>query len=352
MPNKTSATTPPEGNSAENEMPEHIAVDDIPRFPGVPHKVHPRVREVEAAAVDWALQRGVIAASEESAEDWRSQLAGGCAAYVYPESTDELAALWGRWYIWWFIIDELAITYSVRDFIELVCRWDAPLKTGGRTVEGTHPMVHAFADLCRCTAELIDPATYAILAQGCIEAFTGFLIEMALRDSGEALKLEGLEPNGEYLVNHRRTFGAVYDYSIYEACRGYPLPSAIRRTPEWQGLLTAGLDVVILQNDLIGLARDVRGNDLKYNSVCLLHLQEGLSYPEAVDAVKKAIRRRINDFLDIEARVPEIAREHGLGAAEREQFAGLVRDLKQYSQGGLDWYRETSRYSTTHPHTR
>ncbi|MFF2195885.1 hypothetical protein [Streptomyces sp. NPDC058157] len=333
-------------------MPEPIAVDDIPRFAGVPHKVHPGLREIEETAVAWALEHRVIAASDESADDWRSQLAGGCAAYVYPESTVELAALWGRWYIWWFTVDELAIKYSMRDFVELVCRWDAPLKTGGQTLEGTHPMVRAFADLCRRTAELIDPDTYAVLAQGCIEAFEGFLIEMAFRDSGDVLKLEGLEPNGEYLVNHRRTFGAVYDYSIYEACRGYPLPSMLRRTPEWQGLLTAGMDVIILQNDLNGLARDIRGNDLKNNSVCLLHLQEGLSYPEAVETVKKAIRRRIQDFLSIENRLPEFARKHGLGPAERERFAALVRDLKQYSQGGLDWYRETSRYDTTHPHTR
>jgi hypothetical protein len=316
----------------------------IPRFPNVQPKTNPRIAEIDTTAHAWAVAAGIVPADSADPGRWKTDRYGALIGHLFPDADFEHAVLWARWYYWWFIIDEYALNWELDDYAAFAARSERILNRGGAVdVRDGAAMPAALAELCRRTVELVPAELYLLLVDASIAAFHGMRQEIVNRRLGRLPRIDSFAPDSEYLVLRHSTFGTRFNFTIYEVCRRFVLPAALRSTPEWQDIVDLGTTVALLQNDIAGVRQDdVDGED--NNAVRLLELQEGLSRDEAAALTTRAIADAIERYGQAKKRLGEAVERLGLPAEFATKAAELADDIEHFSEGAQAWYLETTRY--------
>jgi len=326
----------------------------IPAFTGTPARVHPRVAEIESLCLAWMCDMGLLSGPGQREAAAKARLCAW-ACHFYPYADFGYGLLVARWWAWWTYLDDLALKLGYQAWLELSGDMERVFWRGGgisAPSSGPSPLRQALAalgDLCRRTAELSGPGLYELIAVGGCDALSGFTVEAFSRHIHRTPGIDlALSPGCEYLRTHRKTIGMIIDTAWIEGAAGFKVPEAVRCTPAWQDALETAYDVMILQNDLNGFARDHAAGD-PYNAVCLLHQQHGLTVADAAAHVRQVLGTRIGQFLQLERAFPAAIEHLPLTGNDIGQTADILAKLKTGSQGVLAWYQATTRYDIPLP---
>ncbi|MFE2053023.1 terpene synthase family protein [Streptomyces sp. NPDC059459] len=219
---------------------------------------------------------------------------------------------------------------------------DVPVRLGGP--DSCQPMLRSLADRCRRTAAAGSDAYYDQVAAGNIDTLYGFGLEAFNDRLHHAPDIDReVSRHCEYLRGRCKTIGLILDVVYIEGALGFAVPSSVRRTTAWQDVLETTFSVMILQNDLVGAARDEAASDT-HNAVNLLRRLHGLSRADAEHQVTHAIAARTAEFPHLERVFPDRVTDLDLPALDLERVQDVIGKLKTMSQGAPAWYTETSRY--------
>ncbi|MER6349336.1 terpene synthase family protein [Streptomyces sp. NPDC001595] len=327
-----------------------MVIENIPAFTGTPAVGHPRVDEIQSQSMEWMCETGLLPAPELRARYARERL-GAWPSHCYPYTSFDYGLLLAHWWSWWACVDDLALQMECDQWLKLSldmervirCAGDGEVRTRGS--DSVQPLLlRSLAELCRRTAAAGSDAYYQQVAAGSIDALYGFNLEALnerLRRKPD-IDLE-LSKHCEYFRGRYKTIGLILDVAYIEGALGYDVPHAVRRTTAWQDTLETAFSVMILQNDLVGAARDDAAGD-SYNAVNLLCRLHGLSPADARRLVTRTIAARITEFLHLERVFPDQVSHLRLPASDLQRIQDVISKLKVMSQGALAWYTETSRY--------
>ncbi|ANB10519.1 hypothetical protein SAM40697_6566 [Streptomyces ambofaciens] len=326
-----------------------MVIGDVPAFTGTPVVGHPHVEEIQSQSLKWMGDMGLLPDPKARAR-YAGMRVGAWPSHCYPYTSFDYGLLLAYWWSWWTYVDDVAPQMDCDQWLKLSldmehvlrCAGDSAVPAGGS--DSCQPVLRSLADLCRRTAAAGSDAYYDQVAAGNIDALYGFGLEAfneRLRRAPD-IDLE-VSRHCEYLRGRYKTIGLILDVAYIEGALGFDVPSSVRRTTAWQDVLETAFSVMILQNDLVGAARDEAASDA-HNAVNLLRRLHGLSRADAEHQVTRAIEARIAEFLHLERVFPDHVTDLGLPALDLERVQDIIGKLKIMSQGALAWYTETSRY--------
>jgi Terpene synthase family 2, C-terminal metal binding len=327
---------------------------EIPAFPDTRAAVHPRKDEITDLTYAWMAESGLFP-DAQLRDRWVRKRTAAWSCHFYPDVSFERALVNAMTWEWWTYLDSLAPKFSfgawarfAMDLERTLWRGAVPASTSpsADTPSVAPAMLAALADICRRTTELYDPRLYRHMVAAASDALNGFTIEAANHDLGRLPAVDPeLSPDCEYLQIHRKSVGMIFDTLFIEGGMEFLIPDALRCSEPWQDLLEAAYDVMIMQNDLNGFARDFAAGDPN-NSVYLLHAQHALPPDEAATRVAALLTARIATFLDLERAFPGQVRHLPVSPDDIRRAREVAARLKAGSQGILTWYGQTLRYQS------
>ncbi|MFI0736674.1 terpene synthase family protein [Streptomyces sp. NPDC021100] len=136
----------------------------------------------------------------------------------------------------------------------------------------------------------------------------------------------------------------MFIFSLLEFSLDFTIPEAVRNTAAWNDVVNAGVDVILLQNDINGYQQDLV-DGFPYNAVALISHQQKGTAEEAATIVNRAVAERIADFHKAEDALRTYLRSSETAGRTAELIMLVASGIKSYAQGALAWYEETGRYS-------
>jgi hypothetical protein len=154
--------------------------------------------------------------------------------------------------------------------------------------------------------------------------------------------MNGSTPDVEgYILMRERDSGMYPTVDLVEFAYGIYIPEEVRQHPVIRRMILAVVRFCSLLNDMFSYHKEVILRQQRFNLVNVLMETRRLSFEEAVDETVRMINQEVSDFLDCEAKLPDLS----FGDPE------LDRDVRLYAQGmrdqliaGWHWQTMTNRY--------
>jgi len=320
----------------------------IPTYPDTFASVHPKIEEITSGALSWMCDMGIFP-DAETGEKWNGARIGAWPCHVYPYTSNEYGLLLGMWWSWWAHLDWLAPRIEYGTWIKFAMDMERIVWRRGHVDIPAEPepvksMLAGLSDLCRRTAELPVQIMSNLLPVSFGDAIHGANVEAANLHLNRVPTADlALSADSEYLQLHRKSIGMIFDTMTIEHAVEFMVPENLRCSGIWQKAIELGIDVMILQNDLNAVERDLLEGDAN-TAIYVLHKQHNLTIEEATVKVTEALTQRINEFLELECSLPRLIANYSLPKESLQRIQEIFEKLRIASAGCLEWYRETDRY--------
>ncbi|MEV5438387.1 7-epi-alpha-eudesmol synthase [Streptomyces sp. NPDC052682] len=319
-------------------MPQDVRFDLPFDTPVSGHLEYARARHLR-----WVWDMGLVR-SREGFEEYKSWDLPQAAARTYPyASADDMVVLM-NWFSLAFLFDDQfdASQPDRADRIAEVAREliVTPLRPAGSTPRVVCPITVAWAEVWKHLSEgmsLTWQTRFAaswgrFLVAHCEE------VDLAARGLAGTLTLE------EYAIFRRRTVGIHHSIDAGERSRGFEVPAQVMAHPLMERMRDLAADTIGFMNDIHSFEREKRRGD-GHNLIAVLHRERGCTWQEAADEAYRMTTDCLREYLELEARVPQMCDELGLDEAERGRVRMGVEAIQHWINGNYEWALTTGRYA-------
>ncbi|MFJ8314193.1 MULTISPECIES: terpene synthase family protein [unclassified Streptomyces] len=146
-------------------------------------------------------------------------------------------------------------------------------------------------------------------------------------------------------IDLRRVNAAVdFAADLLEAALQIHLPEPVFATAQFRELRNCFIDANTWYNDYFSFERELAHGDT-HNLALVLAAADDLSHREALATVLQMTEKRLETFLRIEQRLPQLVTSLGYGPAEIHEAQRFASALKTYTHAHLLWAGTSSRYN-------
>ncbi|MGP3969091.1 terpene synthase family protein [Streptomyces sp. 6N223] len=202
----------------------------------------------------------------------------------------------------------------------------------------TAPIVRAHADVWRRSAEGMSPAWRRRAAGNLHRFFRAYVDEATNRHFGVRLD------EAAYVALRRQAVGTAPCFDLIERAGHFEVPWAAYYSQEVQTLTRCAGDVIFLCNDVHSVEREEAQGD-PHNLVLIRQRDTGRGRREAMAQVAGMVRERVELFLKLSGRLPELADRWGLDGRGRADLERYVAGLRAWMIGNQLWGTATARYA-------
>ncbi|WP_406492060.1 terpene cyclase [Streptomyces sp. NBC_00846] len=319
-------------------MPQHVRFDLPFNTPVSPHLEYARDRHLL-----WVRERGLVR-SQAGFEEYQSWDLSQAAARTYPHaSADDLVVLM-NWFSLAFLFDDQfdAGRADRADRIAEVAREliATPLRPAGTAPRVVCPITLAWVEVWEYLSNGMSLTWQARFAASWGRFLVAHCEEVDLAARGMAATL-GLDA---YAGFRRRTVGIHHSIDAGERSRGFEVPAAAMAHPLMERMRDLAADTIGFMNDIHSFERERRRGD-GHNLIAVLRRERDYSWQEASDEAYRMTTGCLDEYLGLEARVPQMCDELGLDADERARVGMGVEGVRHWINGNYEWALTTGRYA-------
>lgn len=319
-------------------MPQDVRFDLPFTTPVSPHLAYARDRHLL-----WVRERGLVR-SRAGFEEYRSWDLAQAAARTYPHaSADDLTVLM-NWFSLAFLFDDQfdSARPDRADRIAEVAREliATPLRPAGTAPRVVCPITLAWTEVwghlssgMSLTWQTRFAASWGrFLVAHCEE------VDLAAQDLAGKLDLSA------YVGFRRRTVGIHHSIDMGERSRGFEVPPAAMAHPLMERMRDLAADTIGFMNDIHSFERERRRGD-GHNLIAVLRQERDCSWEEATGEAYRMTTGCLDEYVGLEARVPHMCDELGLGDEERARVWMGVEAVRHWINGNYEWALTTGRYA-------
>ena len=294
-----------------------------------------------AQHVKWVQQQQLVR-SEAGLLEYLSWDLPQAAARTYPYAQGDDMTMLMNWFSLAFLFDD-QFDATVSDHADQVAQVSRELITIPFRPRGTPPD-HS------CPVTVAWSEVWAWLSDGmsdtwCDRFASSWARFLAAHTSEVRLSAAGVELGyAEFLDLRRRTVGIHHSIDAAERTRNFEVPAQVQAHDLMRRMRAAAADTIAFMNDIHSLEREERRGD-GHNLVTILRKHRNCSRQEAINAAVAMTDEHLALYLRLEARIPELCLELGLGPEERRATEMGVEAIRHWIRGNYDWARNTGRYA-------
>lgn len=147
-----------------------------------------------------------------------------------------------------------------------------------------------------------------------------------------------------YRVMRRNTAGIPHSLDAIERSRRFEVPAQIQAHPLMRRLREAATDTIAYINDIQSPGR--RGRRVaSHNLVMVLRDRLDCSHDVALREATRMTYEQLDTFMTLQAYMPQICGELGLGATERIAVEMSVEGMRNWIRGYYDWGLRSAPYT-------
>jgi germacradienol/geosmin synthase len=319
-------------------MPQDVRFDLPFDTPVSPHLEHARERHLR-----WIWDMGLVR-SQAGFEEYQSWDLPQAAARTYPHaSADDMVVLM-NWFSLAFLFDDQfdANQPDRADKIAEVAREliVTPLRPAGSPPRVVCPITLAWTEVWAHLSDGMSLTWQTRFAASWGRFLVAHCEEVDLAARGLAGTL-GLD---EYAIFRRRTVGIHHSIDAGERSRRFEVPPQAMAHPLMERMRDLAADAIGFMNDIHSLERELRRGD-GHNLICVLRSERGGSLQDAADEAYRMTDDCLREYVELEARVPEMCDELGLDEDERARVRMGVEAIQHWINGNYEWALTTGRYA-------
>ncbi|KMS67311.1 terpene cyclase [Streptomyces leeuwenhoekii] len=291
----------------------------------------------------WVRERGLVR-SQAGFEEYVSWDLAQAAARTYPYASPDGMVVLMNWFSLAFLFDDQfdAGRPDRADRIAEVAREliVTPLRPAGAAPRVVCPITLAWAEVWEQLSHGMSLTWKTRFAASWGRFLAAHCEEVDLAARG----LAGSLGVAEYTAFRRRTVGIHHSIDAGEASRGFEVPAQAMAHPLMERMRDLAADTIGFMNDIHSFERERRRGD-GHNLVAVLHRERGCSWAEAADAAYRMTTACLGEYLELEARVPQMCDELGLDAEQRLRVEMGVEAIRHWINGNYEWALTTGRYA-------
>lgn len=319
-------------------MPQHVRFDIPFSTPISPYLAYARERHLR-----WVWERGLVR-SQEGFEEYRSWGLSEAAARTYPHASPADLSTLMNWFSLAFLFDDQfdAARPDRIDRIADVAREliATPLRPAGTPPRVVCPITLAWTEVWEDLSRGMSLTWQTRFAASWGRFLVAHCEEVDLAGQGRAGTL-GLK---EYTALRRRTVGIHHSIDAGERSRGFEVPAAAMAHPLMERMRDLAADTIGFMNDIHSFERERRRGD-GHNLIAVLHRESNCSWQEALGEAHRMTTRCLEEYLGLEARIPQMCDELGLDAGERARVGTGVEAVQHWINGNYEWALTSGRYA-------
>ncbi|MDH6228703.1 MULTISPECIES: 7-epi-alpha-eudesmol synthase [Streptomyces] len=319
-------------------MPQDVTFDLPFSTPVSPHLEYARERHLR-----WVRDRGLVR-SDAGFEEYCSWDLPQAAARTYPYASAEDMTVLMNWFSLAFLFDDQfdagrpdradRVTEVARELIV------TPLRPAGTPPRVVCPITEAWAEVWGHLSHGMSLTWRTRFAASWGRFLTAHCEEVDLAAAG----LEGTLTVKEYAEFRRRTVGIHHSIDAGERSRRFEVPAQVQAHPVMERMRDLAADVIGFMNDIHSFERERRRGD-GHNLIAVLRRELGCSWEEAAAEAYRMTAGCLVEYLELEARVPEMCDELGLSDDERLRTRMGVEAVQHWINGNYEWALVTGRYA-------
>ena len=291
----------------------------------------------------WVWKTGLMR-SHAGFEEYQSWDLPQAAARTYPYASADDMVILMNWFSLAFLFDDQfdAANPDRADRVAEVAREliATPLRPVGTTPRVICPITSAWAEVWAHLADGMSLAWRTRFAASWGRFLVAHTEEVDLSARGLAGTL-GLE---EYAEFRRRTVGIHHSIDAGERSRGFEVPPQVQAHELMVRMRDLAADTIGFMNDIHSFQREKRRGD-GHNLIAVLHRERDCTWEEAAAEAYRMTTDRLNEYLELEARVPEMCQELGLGSKQRTRVWMGVEAIQHWINGNYEWALTSGRYA-------
>ncbi|MHB9857311.1 7-epi-alpha-eudesmol synthase [Streptomyces sp. YIM S03343] len=319
-------------------MPQDVRFDLPFDTPVSEHLEYARARHLR-----WIWDMGLVR-SLAGFEEYKTWDLPQAAARTYPyASADDMVVLM-NWFSLAFLFDD-QFDANQPDRAELIADVARELIVTPLRPAGTRPRVV-------CPITLAWTEVWEHLSTGMsltwqtrfAASWGRFLVAHCEEVDLAARGLAGTLGLDEYAAFRRRTVGIHHSIDAGERSRGFEVPSAVMGHPLMERMRDLAADTIGFMNDIHSFERERRRGD-GHNLICVLYREREYSWQEAAEEAYKMTSACLDEYLELESRIPRMCDELGLDEQERTRVRMGVEAIQHWINGNYEWALTTGRYA-------
>ncbi|WP_210587183.1 7-epi-alpha-eudesmol synthase [Streptomyces sp. GESEQ-35] len=319
-------------------MPQDVRFDLPFDTPVSEHLEYARQRHLR-----WIWDMGLVR-SQAGFEEYKSWDLPQAAARTYPyASADDMIVLM-NWFSLAFLFDDQfdANQPDRADRIAEVAREliVTPLRPAGTRPRVFCPITEAWTEVWKHLSDGM-PLTWRTRFAA---SWGRFLVAHCEEVDLAARGLAGTLGLDEYAEFRRRTVGIHHSIDAGERSRGFEVPAQAMAHPLMERMRDLASDTIGFMNDIHSFERERRRGD-GHNLIAVLHRERGCSWEEAAQEAYRMTTDCLDEYLELQARVPQMCAELGLDAGERSRVQMGVEAIQHWINGNYEWALVTGRYA-------
>jgi Terpene synthase family 2, C-terminal metal binding len=326
-------------HAISTEMADTVVyqVEIAPFFCPIDPVMHPRVRDVEQASADWAMQIGLCQTEAQLAR-WRGTNSATFYAGMTPHGIVERLQVAVDWVYWGFSFDdhrcdEGSNAIDPTRFVPVASRLLRILETQDAALCGQDPYLLGLHDLARRYHELGT----AVQARRWVVAhmlwLSGVIQQNTHRAHGGPTRVD------DYIATRIHDCGGPPTQSMYEFVNGAEVPGSEMDSPPVRAItelfwLIAGLD-----NDRVSRHKEILGQHDSYNLVDIIARCQNRCEQDAAQQMIAYRDRLMCLFLRLRDQLA-----HGASAP----LLTYLKSLEHGIRSNIDWSLTVPRYKTVY----
>lgn len=319
-------------------MPQDVKFDLPFDTPVSEHLEYARARHLR-----WIWDMGLVR-SVAGFEEYKTWDLPQAAARTYPHATAGDMVVLMNWFSLAFLFDDQfdASRPDRADRIAEVAREliVTPLRPAGFRPRVVCPITLAWAEVWKYLSDGMSLTWRTRFAASWGRFLVAHCEEVDLAARGLAGTL-GLE---EYAEFRRRTVGIHHSIDAGERSRGFEVPAQAMAHPLMERMRDLAADTIGFMNDIHSFEREKRRGD-GHNLIAVLHRERGCSWKEAAGEAVRMTTACLDEYLELEARVPRMCDELGLDEDERARVRMGVEAIQHWINGNYEWALVSGRYA-------
>ncbi|MFF0288845.1 7-epi-alpha-eudesmol synthase [Streptomyces sp. NPDC005262] len=319
-------------------MPQDVTFDLPFKTPVSEHLQYARERHLR-----WVWEMGLVR-SQAGFEEYQSWDLPQAAARTYPyASADDMVVLM-NWFSLAFLFDDQFDSGSPdrADRVAEVAREliATPLRPAGTAPRVVCPITVAWAEVWAHLSDGMSLTWRTRFAASWGRFLVAHTEEVDLAARGLAGTL-GLE---EYAEFRRRTVGIHHSIDAGERSRGFEVPPQVQAHELMVRIRDLAADTIGFMNDIHSFEREKRRGD-GHNLIAVLHRERSCSWEDAAAEAYRMTTACLEEYLELEARVPKMCEELDLDTDQRVQVWMGVEAIQHWINGNYEWALTSGRYA-------
>ncbi|MET9081338.1 7-epi-alpha-eudesmol synthase [Streptomyces sp. NPDC004237] len=319
-------------------MPQDVTFDLPFDTPVSEHLEYARARHLR-----WIWDMGLVR-SKAGFEEYKSWDLPQAAARTYPHASAEDMVVLMNWFSLAFLFDDQfdANRPDRADRIADVAREliATPLRPSGIRPRVVCPITMAWAEVWQHLSDGMSLTWRTRFAASWGRFLVAHCEEVDLAARGLAGTL-GLD---EYAAFRRRTVGIHHSIDAGERSRRFEVPAQVQAHPLMERMRDLASDTIGFMNDIHSFERERRRGD-GHNLIAVLHRERGGSWSDAMQEAYRMTTVCLDEYVELETRVPRMCDELGLDEKQRDAVRMGVEAIQHWINGNYVWGLSSGRYA-------